>query len=165
MEYVFCWSIASLLYKYYHSGNWTPYIATSVTSSFFLKIPSSIQTYLRTSKMPPKLKPTKKWCTTPTRGNRSLSEEIHSLCCEAIIDEKDEALLCEGEQSCNRWMHRYCAGVSVEYYKSLDQSQLSFNCSLCVQRKQAALIDELKSTIAALTAEFSELCTAIAEKQ
>ena len=61
-------------------------------------------------------------------------------------------------------MHRYCAGISIEYYESLELPPLPFNCSLHVQRKQAALIDELKSTIAALTAEFSELRTAIAEK-
>ena len=73
------------------------------------------------------------------------------------MDWKDEALLCEGEQSCNRWMHRYCAGVSVEHYQSLDQSPLPFNCSLCVQSKQAAIIDELKSTTAALAAEVAEL--------
>ena len=54
-------------------------------------------------------------------------------------------------------MHRYCVGVSVEHYASLDKSPLPFNCSLCVQRKQAALIDDLKSTNAALTAEVAEL--------
>ena len=62
-------------------------------------------------------------------------------------------------------MHRYCAGVSVEHYASLDKSPLPFNCSLCVQRKQAALIDDLKSTIAVLTAEVAELRAALAEQQ
>ena len=62
-------------------------------------------------------------------------------------------------------MHRYCAGVSVEHYKSLDQSPLPFNSSLCVQRKQAAQIDELKSTIAVLTAEVAELRAAMAKQQ
>ena len=48
---------------------------------------------------------------------------------------------------------------------SLDQSPLPFNCSLCVQRKQAAQIDELKSTIAVLTAEVAKLRAAIAKQQ
>lgn len=62
-------------------------------------------------------------------------------------------------------MHRYCAGVSVEHYELLDQSPLPFNCSLCVQRKQAAIFDELKFTIAALTAEVAELRSTVSAQQ
>ena len=119
--------------------------------------------------MPPKPSTNKRSTTTASaRGKPSTSQdelEVCSLCCRAIVEGKEEALLCEGEQSCNRWMHRYCAGVSVEHYKSLDQSPLPFNCSLCVQRKQAAQIDELKSMIAVLTAEVAELRAAMAEQQ
>ena len=116
--------------------------------------------------MPPKLKSgTNKRTTTASRSIPSTSDEVCSLCCRAIVDGKDDALLCEGVQSCNRWMHRYCAGVSVEHYESLDQSPLPFNCSLCIQRKQAAIIDELKSTIAALTAEVAELRSAVSVQQ
>ena len=120
----------------------------------------------RRSAMPPKLKSgTNKRTTTASRSIPSTSDEVCSLCCRAIVDGKDDALLCEGVQSCNRWMHRYCAGVSVEHYESLDQSPLPFNCSLCVQRKQAAITDELKSTIAALTAEVAELRSAVSVQQ
>ena len=59
-------------------------------------------------------------------------------------------------------MHRYCAGVSVNHFKLFEQSPLPFNCSLCVQRKQATTIEELKSTIAALTEEVTELRSALA---
>ena len=45
---------------------------------------------------------------------------------------------------------------------SLDQSPLPFNCSLCVQRKQAA---QIKSRIAVLTAEVAKLRAAIAKQQ
>ena len=92
-------------------------------------------------------------------------EEVCSLCCSAIVDGKDEALLCEGEQNCSRWMHRYCAGVSVNHFESFKQSLLLFNCSLCVQRKQTATIEELKSTIVALTAEMAKLRAALATQQ
>ena len=61
-------------------------------------------------------------------------------------------------------MHRYCAGISIEYYESLELPPLPFNRSLHVQRKQAALIDEIKSTNAALAAEVAEVRTAIAEQ-
>ena len=115
-------------------------------------------------KMPPKLKPSKR-TTAAERDSPPTPQEVCSLCCRAIIERKEDALLCEGEQSCNRWMHRYCAGVSVEHYKALDQSPLPFNCSLCVQNKQATLINDLKNSIAVLTAEVAELRAALAAQQ
>ena len=36
-------------------------------------------------------------------------------------------------------MHRYCTGVSVEHYKSLDQSPLPFNCAHFVYRESRLL--------------------------
>ena len=87
----------------------------------------------------------------------SASYEQCALCSQDIIDGKEEALLCEGDGNCNKWMHRYCAGVSSIHYESLKSSPLPFNCSLCVPRTQAALIEELKAKITALTAEVAEL--------
>ena len=114
--------------------------------------------------MPPKPKSGKK--TTPAdRGNPPTSQETCFLCCRAIVDGKEDALRCEGEQSCNRWMHHYCAGVSVEHYKALDQSPLPINCSFCVQNKQASLINDLKNAVAVLTAEVAELRAALAAQQ
>lgn len=98
--------------------------------------------------------------TTTTAATAASNEEC-ALCCNAIVEGEEEALLCEGDGSCNKWMHRYCAGVSASHYESLVKSPLPFNCSLCVQQKQAAMIDEMKSTIAALTAEVRELRTAL----
>ena len=103
----------------------------------------------------------------PTRKNKpratatAVPNEECTLCCKAIVEGEEEALLCEGDGSCNKWMHRYCAGVSTSHYEFLVKSPLPFNCSLCVQKKQAAMIEEMKSTIAALTAEVSELRTAL----
>ena len=51
--------------------------------------------------------------------------------------------------------------ASTSYYESLEKSPLPFNCSLCVHQKQAAMIEEMKSTITALTAEVRELRTAL----
>ena len=89
------------------------------------------------------------------------ANEVCALCCQPIVERKDDALLCEGEESCNKWMHRYCAGVSVKHYESLGESPLPFNCSICTQRKQAIVINELKSTIAVLRAEIVELSAAV----
>ena len=62
------------------------------------------------------------------------------LCCKPIVEDRDEALLCEG--SCNAWLHRYCAGVTVSQYAALQDSPLPF-CTTCFQLKQAAVIKEM----------------------
>lgn len=92
---------------------------------------------------------------------KATDNEDCTLCCQPIIEDEEEALLCEGDGCCNRWMHRYCAGVSIKHYGSLEKSPLPFSCSICVQLRQAAEIDEMKSTIAALTAEVNELRAAL----
>ena len=115
--------------------------------------------------MPPK-KSKRSQASTPdsdasTSKAASADNEDCALCCQPIIEGEEEALLCEGDGCCNRWMHRYCAGVSIKNYGSLGKSPLPFSCSICVQLKQAAEIDEMKSTIAALTAEVNELRAAL----
>ena len=91
--------------------------------------------------------------------NSSASEEQCGLCCKAIVEDCDEALFCEG--SCNKWMHRYCAGVSLSHYEALQDSPLPFLCSLCVQTKHSEAIEEMKATIAALREEVKELHVAL----
>lgn len=81
------------------------------------------------------------------------------LCCDAIVEDRDEALFCEG--SCNRWMHRYCAGVSLSHYEALQDSPLPFLCSLCAQSKHSEAIEEMRATIAALREEVKELHVAL----
>ena len=83
------------------------------------------------------------------------------LCCKDILEGKDEALLCEGEVCCNKWMHRYCAGVSTTHYKLLDESPDPFRCYLCMHLKHIAVVEEMKSAINSLTAEVAELRTAL----
>jgi hypothetical protein len=82
-------------------------------------------------------------------GSASKPEQPEcGLCCDAIVEDRDEALFCEG--SCNKWMHRYCAGVSVSHYEALQDSPLPFLCSLCAQSKYSETIEEMKAAIAAL---------------
>ena len=86
---------------------------------------------------------------TKTKRARTHSAEVNNevcaICCSEIIEGREEALLCEGKGTCSRWMHRYCAGVTEAHYESFEKSPLPFNCSLCVQKSQVALIEELKS--------------------
>ena len=91
-----------------------------------------------------------------SKGKRTKNETC-VLCCKPIVEGKEEALMCEGEICSNKWMHRYCAGVPTTHYKLLEESPEPFCCYLCVQLKHAALVEEMKSTIASLTAEVVEL--------
>ena len=38
------------------------------------------------------------------------AKHLCCVCCKAVEGGKDEALLCEGQ--CQKWLHRYCAGVT-----------------------------------------------------
>lgn len=88
-------------------------------------------------------------------ANSGENEEQCGLCCKAIIEDRDEALFCEG--SCNKWMHRYCAGVCLHHYEALQGYREPFFCSLCTQSKQSETIEEMWATIAALKEEVKEL--------
>ena len=89
------------------------------------------------------------------RGRKN-KNEICVLCCKPIIEGKDEALMCKGKICGNKWMHCYCAGVPTTHYKVLEKSPAPFYCYLCIQQKQAAVIEEMRGTIASLTTEVVE---------
>ena len=91
-----------------------------------------------------------------SKGKRTKNKTC-VLCCKPIVEGKEEALMCKGEICSNKWMHRYCAGVLTTHYKLLEESPEPFCCYLCVQLKHAALVEEMKSTIASLTTEVVEL--------
>ena len=71
-------------------------------------------------------------------STNNTSEEQCGLCFKAIVENRDEALFCKG--SCNKWMHRYCVGVSLSHYEALQYSPLPF----LVQTKHSATIEALK---------------------
>ena len=96
-----------------------------------------------------------------TRSGRKTKNEVCVLCTKAIIEGKDEALMCKGDICANGWMHRYCAGMPTTHYKVLEKSPAPFNCYLCSQQKQTATIEKMRSTIASLTAEVVELRAAL----
>ena len=84
-----------------------------------------------------------------------------SVCCQAIVEGKDEALFCEGE--CKRWMHRYCAGIPVSYFQSYGASESLFYCYTCCYRNHAGEIASLKETVNSLVTEVSSLRQRITE--
>ena len=76
--------------------------------------------------MPLKRCGTPRWATTRGVVAASGSRAKCDLCLANIV--KDEALQCEG--ACQRWFHRYCAGVSQIHFKTLTTSDSPFVCCL-----------------------------------
>ena len=81
------------------------------------------------------------------------------VCCSAIVEGKEVALQCEG--SCQMWLHRYCAGVSVSHFKLLANSSTPFVCTYCSQQVHQATVCQFQSEVAALKAEVVELRSAL----
>lgn len=93
--------------------------------------------------------------TTQNEDNVHEESEICDVCCSAIIDDKEDALLCEG--SCQKWFHRYCAGVSSTCFRLLSNSSTPFVCWLCSQELHRTIVSQLQAEIAALRVEVVEL--------
>lgn len=73
------------------------------------------------------------------------------LCCEDITQ---DALECE---VCLLHMHRYCAGLSRSHYQELLSKSTPFICTVCTQRSQKALIQQLQDEVSALRCELDKL--------
>ena len=55
---------------------------------------------------------------------------------------------CEGV--CQRWLHRWCAGVTSEWYVVLSSIEDPFHCPLCTGAGQQAAITAQQADIACL---------------
>ena len=58
-------------------------------------------------------------------------------------------------------MHRNCAGVSVAQFQDLSTASTPFLCVMCYQQSHGVVLEELRATVTALTAEVKELRTAL----
>ena len=88
---------------------------------------------------------------------RSAAEEedthVCPICAEPIVDEDEDgcaqdALFCEGV--CQRWLHRWCAGVTSERYVVLSSIEDPFHCPSCTVAGQQAAITAQQADIACL---------------
>ena len=77
------------------------------------------------------------------------------ICCQSLHPGKDEALFCAGR--CQQWLHRYCASVSVEAYRSIKEDGSSFSCYDCYRGNKDAQLSQLERTVLELRAEISQL--------
>ena len=78
-----------------------------------------------------------------------------AVCQLAIVDGKDEALLCEA--NCQLWYHRGCASIPPARYRELSTSDEPFVCLSCTVLDQRREIAELHSTVTALREELHKM--------
>jgi len=69
--------------------------------------------------------------------------------------EGEEALFCEG--TCNKWLHRWCAGVHKDDYAVLATSSRPFFCPSCCLSEHRRLITTLIVMVVSLKDEIREL--------
>ena len=82
------------------------------------------------------------------------------ICCEEIVEatetsEGQEAVLCDG--TCQKWLHRWCAGVHKEDYCALASSNKPFLCPACCLSEHRQLITSLLGTVESLKEEVRQL--------
>ena len=91
------------------------------------------------------------------------TKETCCVCCQTIHMGKHEALFCSG--TCQQWLHRYCANVSVQCYKTIKDEDHPFFCFWCCQARSQHKIAELTSTVEQLTLENMRLKQSLSEAQ
>ena len=86
--------------------------------------------------------------------------EVCPICCEVIIEasessEGQEALFCDG--TCQKWLHRWCAGVHKDAYPVLQSSGSPYHCPSCLAALHHEQIRSLSEMVEALRAEIRSL--------
>ena len=84
-----------------------------------------------------------------------------AVCEQKIVDGKDQAIFCEGV--CQRWLHRYCAGVSLPYFEAMSSSPEPFYCVGCLQVSYNAEMASLREIISSMRTEITELRETVKE--
>ena len=87
------------------------------------------------------------------------SAESCCVCCQSVSVSKDEVLFCSG--TCQRWMHRYCAGVSVIAFQCIKESGSPFLCFCCHQIRSQDVSAQLTNKVQQLEEEIRGLKTAL----
>ena len=79
------------------------------------------------------------------------------ICCEVIIEasEGQEALFCDG--TCQKWLHRWCAGVHKDAYPVLQSSGSPYHCPSHHEqiRSLSEMVEALRAEIRSLKVESS----------
>ena len=75
--------------------------------------------------------------------------------CTGAFKASDKVLCCEGH--CKKSLHRYCAGISRQHYKTLTDISTPFVCLVCTQLLHKAELQQLLSKMEVLKLECQEL--------
>ena len=89
------------------------------------------------------------------KAQSSVYKELCCVCCQPLVKEKDDALLCAGV--CQQRFHRYCAGVSTQVYKEITEAGSPFYCYSCCLERHKEEISGLKDAVELLRREIAEL--------
>ena len=100
--------------------------------------------------MPPKAKALRSSTETTAPGRGTCA-----ICCQKLAP-KDEVLFCSG--SCQKHLHRYCAGVGEPSYKSLSSDGAEpFLCYCCFRAQKDEQVSMLLNTIESMKRDISAL--------
>ena len=98
----------------------------------------------------------------PKRTELALEQPVKCAVCEQnIVDGKGQALFCEGQ--CQRWSHRYCAGVSLAHFDAFSSSSEPLYCIGCFQKCCNGKLTTLRDTISNLREEVTHFYKALEE--
>ena len=87
-------------------------------------------------------------------SSEGTEEYICPVCLDSITDEHD-SIYCEG--SCDRWLHRCCAGLSKVLFNVWIDSDDPFYCPHCRLSRHAELLSSMQSTIQSLLQDVASL--------
>ena len=83
------------------------------------------------------------------------------MCNESITDTADDAHQCEG--SCQKWLHRYCAGVSISHFQEHASGYKPFVFLYSLKDTNRAVVNNnLKAEVAELKKKIAHLKSALA---
>ena len=74
--------------------------------------------------------------------------------CTGVIKNGEDTLQCSG--TCQGYVHRYCAGVTVKHYQELIDNSTPFCCLLCTQQSHSAKINDFQNEISSLRRALQE---------
>ena len=103
--------------------------------------------------MPPKAARSKS--STSATARAAPAKATCCIWCQSLKPDKDEAFFCSG--GCQQWLHRYCASVRVDCYKSMKSHNSTFLCFCCYRSRKEEQLSTLESTIQQLKSGILDL--------
>ena len=81
-----------------------------------------------------------------------------AICCDPVVDGEGDALQCD---RCDLWAHRYCSGMSVAEFQTLNGTPTPYFCLFCLKKVHEETVTELQQAVAELRTEVAQLKTTL----